>query len=73
MALQQFFCDSHEIGNVLDTDGIEWMLEDCRKAPLSIFLTLPSTIPATNDELETAGGNLTAKKQLTFMTNGQKY
>ena len=44
------FCDSHEIGNVLDTDGIEWMLEDCRKAPLSIFLTLPSTIPATNDE-----------------------
>ena len=56
------FCDSHEIGNVLDTDGIEWMLEDCRKAPLSIFLTLPSTIPATNDELETAGGNLTAKK-----------
>ena len=56
------FCDSHEIGNVLDTDGIEWMLEDCRKAPLSIFLTLPSTIPATNDSLETAGGDLTADK-----------
>ncbi len=56
------FCDSHEIGNVLDTDGIEWMLEDCRQAPLSIFLTLPSTIPATNDKLETAGGDLTAKK-----------
>ena len=56
------FCDSHEIGNVLDTDGIEWMLEDCRKAPLSIFLTLPSTIPATNDKLETAGGNLTENK-----------
>ncbi len=56
------FCDSHEIGNVLDTDGIEWMLEDCRKAPLSIFLTLPSTIPATNDKLETAGGDLTSNK-----------
>ena len=56
------FCDSHEIGNVLDTDGIECMLEDCRKAPLSIFLTLPSTIPATNDKLETAGGDLTAIK-----------
>ena len=56
------FCDSHEIGNVLDTDGIEWMLEDCRKAPLSIFLTLPSTIPATNDTLETAGGDLTSDK-----------
>ncbi len=56
------FCDSHEIGNVCDIEGIEWMLEDCRKAPLSIFLNLPSTIPATNDKLETAGGNLTPKK-----------
>ena len=44
------FCDSHEIGNVFDVEGIKWMLEDCRKAPLSIFLTLPSTIPATNDK-----------------------
>ena len=34
------FCDSHEIGNVCDIEGIEWMLEDCRTAPLSIFLTL---------------------------------
>ena len=41
---------------------IEWMLEDCRQAPLSIFLTLPSTIPATNDTLETAGGSLDAIK-----------
>ena len=56
------FCDSHEIGNVSDVEGIEWMLEDCRQAPLSIFLTLPSTIPATNDTLETAGGNLDAVK-----------
>ena len=38
------------------------MLEDCRMAPISIFLTLPSTIPATNDFLETAGGNLTPEK-----------
>jgi len=56
------FCDSHEIGNVCDVEGIEWMLEDSRKAPLSIFLTLPSTIPATNDILETSGGDLTVKK-----------
>ena len=56
------FCDSHEIGNVCDTDGIEWMLKDCRQSPLSIFLTLPSTIPATNNNLETSGGILTPKK-----------
>lgn len=56
------FCDSHEIGNVCDQDGIEWMLEDARQAPLSIFLTLPSTIPATHPGLETAGGDLTPEK-----------
>ena len=56
------FCDSHEIGNVSDVEGIEWMLEDCRQAPLSIFLTLPSTIPATNDTLETAGASLDSIK-----------
>ena len=56
------FCDSHEIGNVLDVAGIEAMLEDARQAPLSIFLTVPSTVPATSPELETAGGDLTAEK-----------
>jgi adenine deaminase len=56
------FCDSHEIGNVCDAKGIEWMLEDARQAPLSIFLTVPSTVPATGPEFETAGGDLTAAK-----------
>ena len=56
------FCDSHEIGNVCDVRGIEWMLEDARRAPLSIFLTVPSTVPATNAKLETAGGDLTPAK-----------
>lgn len=56
------FCDSHEIGNVMDVAGVEAMLEDARQAPLSIFLTVPSTVPATSPELETAGGDLTADK-----------
>jgi adenine deaminase len=56
------FCDSHEIGNVMDAAGIEMMLEDARHAPLSIFLTVPSTVPATSPELETAGGDLTPDK-----------
>ena len=56
------FCDSHEIGNVMDVAGIEAMIEDARCAPLSIFLTVPSTVPATSAELETAGGDLTADK-----------
>jgi len=56
------FCDSHEIGNVMDIAGVEAMLEDARLAPLSIFLTVPSTVPATSPELETAGGDLTPAK-----------
>lgn len=56
------FCDSHEIGNVCDREGIEWMLEDSRQAPLNIFLTVPSTIPATTPQFETAGGDLTPEK-----------
>ncbi|MGO1079888.1 adenine deaminase [Inquilinus sp. CA228] len=56
------FCDSHEIGNVMDVAGVEAMLEDARQAPLSIFLTVPSTVPATSPRLETAGGDLTAEK-----------
>jgi adenine deaminase len=55
-------CDSHEIGNVSDDAGIIWMLEDARAAPLNIFLSLPSTIPATTPQFETAGGDLTAEK-----------
>jgi adenine deaminase len=56
------FCDSHEIANVCDTAGVEWMLEDARAAALNIFLTVPSTVPATHDGLETAGGDLTPDK-----------
>jgi adenine deaminase len=56
------FCDSHEIGNVCDREGIEWMLADARAAPLNIFLTVPSTVPATAPRFETAGGDLTADK-----------
>lgn len=56
------FCDSHEIANVCDIAGVEWMLADARRAPLSIYLTVPSTVPATKPRFETAGGDLTAAK-----------
>ncbi len=56
------FCDSHEIGNVCDRAGIEWMLADAREAALNVFLTVPSTVPATSAAFETAGGDLTAEK-----------
>ncbi len=52
------FCDSHEIANVLGRRGVEWMLADARRSPLSIFLTVPSTVPATDGRMETSGGTI---------------
>jgi adenine deaminase len=56
------FCDCHEIANVCDHRGVDWFLTDARRAPLSIFATVPSTVPATHAGLETSGGDLTAEK-----------
>ena len=56
------FCDSHEIANVADVAGVDWMIEDARAAPLNVFLTVPSTVPATSARYETAGGDLTPAK-----------
>src|SRR5437763_1587669 len=45
--------DPHEIGNVLGLAGIRFMLEDARRAPLSVYVNAPSCVPAT--DLETSG------------------
>ena len=39
--------DPHEIANVCGTDGIEYMLESSSGLPLTVYLTLPSCVPAT--------------------------
>ena len=50
--------DPHEIANVLGLDGIKYMLASSEDSPLSVYLMLPSCVPATN--LETAGAELSA-------------
>jgi adenine deaminase len=49
-------CDPHEIANVMGMDGIEYMLNDAKFAPLKIFFTAPSCVPAT--QFETNGATL---------------
>jgi adenine deaminase len=46
----------HEIANVLGVDGIRYMLEEGERAPLDLYVTLPSCVPAT--PLETSGARL---------------
>jgi adenine deaminase len=48
--------DPHEIANVLGVDGIRYMLEASKYTPFSVFVMVPSCVPATN--LETNGGVL---------------
>ncbi len=50
--------DPHEIANVLGLDGIKYMLASSADSPLSVYVMLPSCVPAT--QLETAGAEITA-------------
>ena len=51
--------DPHEIANVMGEEGIEYMLEDAKKAPLKVFFGVPSCVPAT--PFESAGAVLDAE------------
>ena len=39
--------DPHEIGNVLGSDGIHWLLDSLDGLPLDVFVMAPSCIPAS--------------------------
>ena len=48
--------DAHEIANVFGLEGIRCFLE--QKTPQDIFYAIPSSVPATNETLETAGASI---------------
>ena len=48
--------DPHEIANVLGLDGIRFMFDSAKYNPLSLFVMMPSCVPAT--DMETAGAYL---------------
>ena len=50
--------DPHEIANVLGIDGINFMVEDGKKAPFDFYYAVPSCVPAT--PFETTGAVLTS-------------
>ena len=57
--------DSHEIANVCGLDGLEFMIEDARRAPGSLKFMMPSCVPALPDEQ--AGAVITAQDMRAFM------
>ena len=48
--------DPHEIANVLGLEGIRYMFDAAKYNPLSVFVMMPSCVPAT--DMETAGAYL---------------
>lgn len=46
--------DPHEIGNVLGVKGVEYMIDNAQGAPIKIFFSIPSSVPAT--PFDVAGG-----------------
>jgi len=51
-------CDPHEIANVAGTAGIRYMLDASDGLPLTVYVNLPSCVPATT--MGTAGAELSA-------------
>jgi len=50
--------DPHEIANVAGADGVRYMLAASEGLPLTVYVNLPSCVPAT--PMGTSGGELTA-------------
>jgi len=48
--------DPHEIANVLGLDGVRFMFDSAKYNPMSVFVMMPSCVPAT--DMETAGAYL---------------
>ena len=57
--------DPHEIANVHGLHGIRFMLNAAENTPLSIWVNLPSCVPATH--METAGARLEAGELLGLL------
>ena len=56
--------DPHEIANVCGTQGIDYMLEASKDLPLSLYVALPSCVPAT--PFDEAGAVLNAEDLAPF-------
>ncbi len=52
--------DAHEMANVFGMDGIRAFME--QKTKQDIFWAIPSSVPATNEKLETSGASLGVKE-----------
>lgn len=59
--------EPHEMANVAGVDGIRAMIVAGEEAPIDILYGIPSCVPATNSELETTGGVISAEDMKSLL------
>ena len=59
--------DPHEITNVLGINGINYLLSS--ETTLDIFYGIPSSVPSTNNNLETTGGEILENDVIELLKN----
>ncbi len=58
--------EPHEMANVFGPGGIEEMIRLSRGCDMDIFYGIPSSVPSTNESLETSGGRVTPSDATTL-------
>ncbi|MBO3768704.1 MAG: adenine deaminase [Candidatus Brockarchaeota archaeon] len=56
------FIDPHEIANVLGAEGVKVMIKEGEEAPLRVYVSIPSCVPASSPEFETTGAEIGPKE-----------
>ncbi len=59
--------DPHEIGNILGTEGVQYMIRNGNQVPFHFYFGAPSCVPATS--FETAGSTITAEEIRSLFEN----
>lgn len=65
------FVDPHEITNVAGSKGIDFFLDQSARAPIDIFIGIPSCVPAT--PLEEAGAAITLEDIKKYIDDPRVY
>ena len=50
--------EPHEIANIKGIDGIKHMIEAGKQSMIDVYYGIPSSVPSTNEKLETTGGKI---------------
>lgn len=59
--------EPHEIANVMGIQGVHEMINGAKDSPIDIFYGIPSSVPSTNEELETTGGRIGLEEMKRLM------